>query len=136
MKFLFFAIPILLLASCGGSVTNQEKEVAGSTPPASMVTNAADSLASNPVYAKGSELVTQYQCPVCHKVDEKLTGPAYREVANKYAATATPDTIARLAKKVIDGGVGVWGEVPMTPHPNVSMDDAKMMVAYIMLLKK
>ncbi|ULT42291.1 hypothetical protein KRR40_01215 [Niabella defluvii] len=56
-------------------------------------------------------------------------------MANKYAG-ADEATIAKLAKKVIEGGSGVWGEVPMTPHPNVTEQEAKDMVAYILLLKK
>jgi len=80
-------------------------------------------------------LVGQYQCITCHKIDEKLTGPAYRDVANKYAG-ADDATITKLAQKVISGGSGNWGEVPMTPHPNVSEADAKTMVKYILLLKK
>lgn len=58
----------------------------------------------------------------CHKVDEKLTGPSYIEVANKYAP-ANDATTEKLAKKIIEGGTGVWGEIPMTSHPNVSNGD-------------
>ena len=71
----------------------------------------------------------------CHQIDEKLTGPPYREVANKYAGMS--DTIVtHLAKKVLTGGNGVWGEIFMTPHPDVSQADAETMVKYILLLKK
>jgi len=64
-----------------------------------------------------------------------LQGPSYRDVANKYASL--PDTIVtHLAGKIIKGGSGVWGEVPMTPHPALSEEDAKSMVKYILLLKK
>jgi cytochrome c len=67
-------------------------------------------------------------------VDEKVNGPAYREVANKYANS--PDTIvAYLAGKVIKGGTGTWGSVFMTPHPALSQEDAEAMVKYVLLLK-
>jgi cytochrome c len=80
-------------------------------------------------------LVSKSDCLTCHKIDEKLTGPPYRDVANKYASY--PDTIvAHLANKIKKGGNGVWGEIMMLPHPNISQADAETMVKYILLLKK
>ncbi|GAB3021207.1 hypothetical protein GCM10027051_28040 [Niabella terrae] len=134
MKKIILSLAILSsIVACGGG----DSEKPASTDPGSDATTAApaDDLSSNPVYQKGLELTGKYQCPTCHKIDEKLTGPGYREVAAKYAG-ADEATITKLAQKVIDGGSGVWGEVPMTPHPNVSLDDAKDMVAYILLLNK
>jgi len=61
-------------------------------------------------------------------------GPAYQDVANKY--TASPAVIDTLANKVIKGGSGHWGDVPMSPHPALAMDDAREMVKYILSLKK
>ncbi|MFZ9388622.1 MAG: c-type cytochrome [Chitinophagaceae bacterium] len=92
-------------------------------------------LSSNPDYQKGLELIAKSDCLTCHKVDETLTGPKYRDVANKYAGM--PDTIiGHLAGKIIQGGTGVWGQVYMTPHPTLSREDAEAMVKYILLLKK
>ena len=63
-----------------------------------------------------------------------ITGPSYRDVANKYAGL--PDTIVtHLASKIISGGNGVWGDVFMLPHPGISKEDAEAMVKYILLLK-
>jgi len=92
-------------------------------------------ITKNPDYQKGLDLVAKSDCFTCHKIDEPLTGPPYREVANKYANE--PDTIvSHLAQKVIAGGGGVWGQVPMTPHPTLSKEDAEVMVKYVLLLKK
>jgi len=92
-------------------------------------------ITKNPDYQNGLELVTKSDCFTCHKIDEALVGPAYRDVANKYANL--PDTIVtHLAHKVIGGGGGVWAEVPMTPHPALSEADAEAMVKYVLLLKK
>ena len=92
-------------------------------------------ITKDPDYQKGLDLVTKNLCFTCHKIDEPLTGPAYREVANKYADM--PDTIVTyLAHKIISGGTGTWGSIFMTPHPGVSEEDAKAMVKYIFLLKK
>lgn len=82
--------------------------------------------------AKGEELIATNDCLTCHKVDTKLIGPSYQEVAAKY--TATDANINMLAGKIIEGGSGNWGEIPMTPHPAVSTDDAKEMVRYILAL--
>lgn len=131
MKKILVSLSVLFfIAACGGGYGDKKSDT-----PSSGESTASNDLSSNPVYQKGLELTGKYQCPTCHKIDEKLTGPAYRDVANKYAG-ADDATITKLAKKVIEGGSGVWGEVPMTPHPNVSEEEAKQMVEYILLLKK
>ena len=92
-------------------------------------------LSSNPDYQKGLALEAQNDCKTCHTIDDKLNGPPFREVANKYAGM--PDTIVtHLAGKIITGGSGVWGEIMMTPHPALSQADAEAIVRYILLLKK
>ena len=68
------------------------------------------------------------------KLDEKNIGPAWRDVAAKYAGQDT--AINYIANKIIAGGSGVWGEVPMAPHPTMSMEDAVSIAKYVMLLKK
>lgn len=83
---------------------------------------------------KGLELIAASDCTTCHKISDKNIGPSYVEVAKKY--DNTNENIAYLVKKIIDGGQGVWGEIPMTPHPDVSEADATEMVKYIMTLKK
>ena len=98
-------------------------------------TDTGGDLTKNPVYQKGVQLVGDNKCMICHQIDAPLTGPAYREVANRYASM--PDTIVpHLARKIISGGKGEWGEIYMTPHPDVSQADAEAMVKYILLLKK
>lgn len=90
-------------------------------------------ISKNPDYQKGLALIGKSDCLGCHKVNEKLTGPAYVEVAKRYAGK--PGIEDSLANKVIHGGMGNWGQVPMTAHPNLSHDDAVAMVKYILLLK-
>ena len=79
-------------------------------------------------------MIGKSDCLTCHKINEKSTGPAYSDVAAKYAPAADT-TIQRLAGKIIKGGAGVWGTIPMTPHPQVPQADAEQMVKYILLLK-
>lgn len=88
----------------------------------------------NPAYQAGLDLTAKSGCPTCHKVDEASTGPSFNSIAAKYPNNA--DTYQNLSLKIIKGGSGVWGQIPMTPHPEISQDDATKMVKYIMLLKK
>jgi cytochrome c len=120
-----FASLIACNSNGGAKETTETKEEA---KPAVM------SITDNPDYTAGLELIAKSDCLTCHKVDEKLTGPSYRDVANKYASQA-PGIIATLADKIVKGGSGVWGEVPMLPHPTISPADAESMVKYILLLK-
>lgn len=81
--------------------------------------------------SKGAQLIAKSDCLSCHKEHDKLVGPAYADVAKKY----TSADVDKLADKVIKGGSGNWGEIPMTPHPQLSVDDAKEMVKYILTVK-
>lgn len=83
--------------------------------------------------SKGAKLIVASDCLGCHKEQEKLVGPAYVDVAKKYAAN--DKNIDYLANKIITGGKGVWGEVPMSAHPNLALNDAKEMAKYILSLK-
>jgi cytochrome c len=83
--------------------------------------------------ANGAKLIAGSDCLSCHKDNEKVVGPAYTAVAEKY-----PDTeanISMLTGKIIKGGSGNWGAVPMTPHPGLSEADAREMTKYILSLK-
>lgn len=80
------------------------------------------------------KLAQSKNCLACHQVNQKLVGPAYKDVAAKYAGDA--GAADRLAKKVIAGGTGVWGQVPMPPNPQVSPAEAATLVNWILALKK
>lgn len=85
-------------------------------------------------YAKGEKLIAGSDCLACHKVDQKLVGPSYEEVAQKYEFN--DKNVTYLAGKILQGGAGVWGQIPMPPHPNMSESDAKEMSRYILSLRK
>ena len=72
-------------------------------------------------------------CLACHQVDKKIVGPSYKDVAKKYAGQK--DAEAKLADKVIKGGSGVWGPVPMPPNATVKPDEATKLVKWILSLK-
>ncbi|MDF2191163.1 c-type cytochrome [Paraflavitalea sp. CAU 1676] len=126
MKKLMIAFLISgALAACGGEEKKpaegktEEKKEAGTVEVANQ---------------KGLELIGASDCTTCHKISEKNIGPAYTDVAAKYENTDA--NVAILVEKVIKGGQGNWGTVPMTPHPALSKEDATEMVKYILGLKK
>ena len=73
-------------------------------------------------------------CAACHAIDKKLVGPSYVEVAAKYKGDK--DAGAKLAKKVKEGGSGVWGPVPMPPNAATPATDITELVTWILTLKK
>jgi len=79
------------------------------------------------------ELAKKNACTACHAIDKKLVGPAYKDVAKKYAGDATAE--AKLVEKVKKGGVGVWGQVPMPPNASVKDEDIKTLVKWVLSLK-
>jgi cytochrome c len=90
--------------------------------------------AAAPAGKDGKALIEASDCRTCHQDAAKVIGPSYVDVAKKYPNT--PANVKMLAGKVIAGGKGVWGELPMTPHPNLSQEDAEAMVSYILSMKK
>lgn len=79
-------------------------------------------------------LATSKNCTACHAVDKKLVGPAYKDVAAKYAGQK--DAVDKLAVKIMKGGSGVWGPVPMPANTQVNEADAKKLAAWVLSLKK
>jgi cytochrome c len=83
---------------------------------------------------EGAKLLAASDCMGCHNKDQKIVGPAYVDVAAKYALNE--ENVNHLVDKVIKGGSGAWGEIPMSPHESLNIDDAKKMIVYILSLKK
>jgi len=79
------------------------------------------------------ELAKQKNCLACHSVDKKIVGPAYKDVAKKYENDK--DALNRLAKKVREGGVGVWGQIPMPANPQVNEAESITLVKWVLSLK-
>ncbi|HTD42209.1 MAG TPA: c-type cytochrome [Mucilaginibacter sp.] len=145
MKKTFIVLGLsLVIAACGGGKSSSgsadSTNTANKTATATSSDAAQDTAASHngtekaggTPSAAGAQLIAKADCGTCHKEKEKLIGPAFADVANKYTS-ADVDT---LASKIIKGGSGHWGTVPMAPHPTISVDDAKSMVNYILSLKK
>jgi cytochrome c len=86
-------------------------------------------IASLPALAS-ADLAQKKNCMACHAVDKKLIGPGYKEVAAKYAGQK--DAADKLAEKIVKGGVGAWGQVPMPANPQVSAAEAKTLATWIL----
>jgi cytochrome c len=112
-----------LLYACGG----------GETKPADTGGETKAAAATDPDVEKGLALVGQSDCVGCHKVLEPNVGPAHAEVAKKYENTEA--NINMLADKIMNGGSGNWGTVPMAAHPGISKADAVLMAKYVLSLK-
>ncbi|MFN3295783.1 c-type cytochrome [Caldimonas sp.] len=76
------------------------------------------------------ELYKTKNCMACHRVDRSSLGPSFKSIAAKYAGDQGAEE--RLAAKIREGGVGVWGQVPMPAQPQVSAEEAKTLARWIL----
>lgn len=131
-KILFVFTSAAFFAACGGGDKKESAE--NKTEPAKTETAAPDK-SQDPDYQKGLAIVAEPKnlCLTCHKIDEKLVGPAYRDVASKYELN--DENVNKLAEKVVKGGSGVWGEVAMPANTVISPEDAKAAVRYVLMLR-
>jgi len=82
----------------------------------------------------GEMIMKKLDCATCHKIDKKIIGPSYLDIAKKYPMN--DKNISYLSDKIIKGGSGVWGAIPMAPHAALKKDDAKKIAKYILSLNK
>lgn len=79
------------------------------------------------------ELARAKNCLNCHGLDRKIVGPAFKDVAARYAGK--PEAAAMLAQKIVKGGGGAWGPVPMAANPQLTADEAKRLAAWVLGMK-
>jgi len=89
-------------------------------------------LSATPALAS-MDLAKAKNCTACHAVDKKMVGPAYKDVAAKYASDK--EAVAKLSVKIIKGGVGNWGQIPMPANPQVTQADAETLAKWILTAK-
>ena len=77
-------------------------------------------------------LATSKNCMACHALDHKVVGPAYKDVAAKYAGDK--NAVAKLTKKILNGGSGVWGAIPMPANAQVNEAEAKQLAAWVLTI--
>lgn len=132
---------IMLLCATGvaltGNASAQVKKKAAvkkkPAPAAATVKTPPPPFATDTEIEDGKNLISKLDCLACHKVDTKLVGPAYIAVSEKYPQDQA--TVDLLTQKIIKGGSGVWGAVPMAPHPAIAPADANKIIKYILTLK-
>ncbi len=126
---LFLFIGSASILACNSGSSSGSKNDSAAAPAAAPPAAASE---------KGLELIGASDCTTCHRLHKEAAGasigPSYSEVAAKYSPAADT-TVDRLVHKIISGGTGVWGAVPMTPHPALAPADVKEMVTYILSLK-
>ena len=122
----FCVAGLIMLSACGGKKesTNAEEFVANEAK--------EEKPGDVDVIAQGEALVKSNDCKTCHHATNKIIGPAHKEVAEKYEFTDS--NVKMLAEKIIQGGVGVWGQVPMNAHVDLSQEDAEKMARYVLSL--
>src|SRR5688572_7604550 len=125
------------MTSCGGKQEQGEAKDGeyGEYETAEQDSKAAEEPAqasTDDLIKQGQALVDQSDCKTCHHATNKIIGPAHADVAKKYDFTKA--NVTYLADKIKNGGSGVWGEIPMTPHVDLSQADAEKMAMYVLSL--
>jgi len=123
-----------MVAGCAGNSTNQKSSADTVSIDSDARTKTADSARENSNTIsimtstdEGAALIVKNDCRNCHKEREKLIGPAFSEIANRYGHY----DIDSLAAKIIKGGSGHWGDASMSPHPLLSITEARVIVKFI-----
>src|SRR5258705_6684109 len=129
MKKTIYYFSILVIATsvaCGTKkeTKNTEEYVANES--------AAEAPPAGDAISVGESLVKASDCKTCHHSTNKIIGPSHTDVAKKYEFTKA--NVEMLAQKIIKGGTGVWGQVPMSPHADLSQADAEKMARYVLSL--
>jgi cytochrome c len=135
MKKLFVLIVVLgfatcVITSCGGKKEEAKTEEGDGYGADEIASDAKP--ASEDLIKQGQALADASDCKTCHHLTNKIIGPAHTEVAKKYEFTQ--GNVVLLANKIIKGGSCVWGEIPMTAHPDLSQADAEKMAMYVLSL--
>ncbi|HYG03280.1 MAG TPA: c-type cytochrome [Chryseosolibacter sp.] len=121
------------LYSCGGEKkSDATEEEANAEEYDEYETAEPEKASSDDLIAQGQVLVDASDCKTCHHATNKIVGPAHAEVAKKYDFTQA--NVSMLAGKIMNGGSGNWGEIPMTPHTDISKADAEKMAMYVLSL--
>ena len=122
LKYLLFGVALVSLTSFSND--NLDTKYIKATKKTTAIFQTSD----------GEKLIAKSDCVGCHKLDKKLIGPSYLDIAKKYPSNEK--NIAYLSGKIIKGGSGVWGTIPMSAHASLKKNDANSMAKYILSLKK
>ena len=131
MKKSIYTLSVIALmifaVACGG-----DKKETTATEDYGTPTESSEPAVAVDLVAQGESLVKASDCKTCHHLTNKIIGPSHTDVAKKYEFTEA--NVKLLAEKIIKGGSGVWGEVPMAAHADISQVDAEKMARYVLSL--
>jgi len=125
MKKILVVLSLAVVMACGGkkeAATTEEYATPDNKPKAS----SASQITEGEALVKGSD------CKTCHHPTNKIIGPSHTDVAKKYDFTEA--NVKLLANKIVQGGQGVWGQIPMTAHVDLTLVDAEKMARYVLSL--
>ncbi len=125
VNLILAAFLVLTVFSCGQKEKKNAEDYG--TP-----TEESTAPASVDVITQGESLVKASDCKTCHHKTNKIIGPPHMDVAKKYEFTEA--NVKMIAEKIIKGGQGVWGQIPMTGHADISQADAEKMARYVLSL--
>jgi len=120
------------MISCGGGKKEENKTEESNDEGSENELAGPEKASTEDLIKQGQALVDQSDCKTCHHPTNKIIGPAHTDVAKKYEFTQA--NVTMLADKIIKGGQGVWGEIPMSAHPDISHADAEKMAMYVLSL--
>jgi cytochrome c len=125
------SISATAFTSCGSKKEEEKKEEGEATYETAEPEEKKEE-SSTDLIAQGAALVAASDCKTCHAAENKIVGPGHKEVAVKYEFTKA--NVSMIADKIINGGAGVWGDIPMIAHPDISKADAEKMAMYVLSL--
>jgi cytochrome c len=126
ISFILAIVVLLFVYACGSKKEATNTEDYGTPKEESAPITAADAI------TQGESLVKASDCKTCHHIINKIIGPSHTDVAKKYEFTKA--NVELIAGKIIAGGSGVWGEIPMAAHADITQADAEKMARYVLSL--
>lgn len=88
--------------------------------------------ASEDELEQGKSIISNSDCLGCHAANHRVTGPAWAQIAGKFRGMAQEEVVSALARSVREGTVGIWGQVPMPAHPQLTQTQAMAAIAYVL----
>ena len=130
----FIGCSLFVLCYLSGCVSKTEKKPVGETVDyIHPISGESDSIPVE-IARQGEVLISYSDCYSCHKVDQRSMGPAFTDIAKRYPVNTI--YIEMLGRKIINGANRSWGYSVMAPHPQLSLEHTKLMVSYILSLRK
>lgn len=130
MKYLIISCFCMLIFACNSNEATKKKYTDTTSATDSIINSAGNTADSN--YREGARLIAANDCFTCHRIEQKIVGPSYREVAAKYHFNE--GNVENISHSIIHGSKGLWGDKEMTAHSNIDIKDAEKMVRYILSL--